>query len=95
MSIRSKAHFKILLTEFELIAVFSAIALLADTIWVFHDIFTNGMSAIYGVIAGGLLFALMGTLYIVYTHHTKFFKVYISEELRAKLKICKLKAKRG
>lgn len=94
MSIKSKIHLKVLTTEFEFISLFAAIALLSDTLWVMHDISTNGFSNSYAVILTGLIIATIGTVYICYRHHTKFFRIELRNKLEEGLKHAKLKTKR-
>ena len=95
MSIKSRVHISVLTTEFEFISIFACVALLSDFVWVLHDISTNGFSITYAIVSTGLFISLLGTIYICYTHHKKFFKLQLKSKLQEELKIHKRKAKQG
>jgi hypothetical protein len=94
MKTKTKCHLEAMQEVFELVLIGSMIALVADTLWVFHDIATNGMNIYYGVISTGLISATVVTLKATLKHHRVNYKKITTELLTSKLKLQKRKNKR-
>lgn len=62
-------NLKALTTNFELIALAGLVSLVADFLWVLHDIFQNGLSVTYTIIGFGLVVGILLTLVVFIRHN--------------------------
>lgn len=65
----SYLHRKAFLTNFEIACEAGILALLADMLWVVHDVLANGMSIWYFVIFLGLFLGNALTVFALCRHH--------------------------
>lgn len=67
----------------------------ADLTWLLHDVIANGISITYGIIGGLLVIGLIGTMYVLYKHHTHYthrlVHRYINKRAKHKGVICVIK----
>ena len=77
----TKLHKKAFLTNFELACEAGIVALVADLIWLVHDITNAGMSVWYAIVATGLIFGVAVTAYALARHHK-----YYTHRLVCKMK---------
>jgi hypothetical protein len=74
MNVLNEKTIKALKTDFELIGIAGSLALLADLIWLSHDIYVSGISIWYSIVGLGLLSALLVSLFIIYRHNASYVK---------------------
>lgn len=80
-----KAHNKAFLTNFEITCEAGVFALIADLLWLIHDIAFNGFSWWYGVVFGGLSLGLLFTMFALYRHHKNYTHRIIRKLIRRNL----------
>ena len=68
-TIRLRAHIRAMSSTMEIIIIASVIALLADTFWLAHDVYENGMGWWYGTVGAGLITATLMTAWALRKHH--------------------------
>ncbi len=85
MTAQTKGHIYALKEVFELVLIASIIALISDTVWVMHDICTNGISKIYVVISSGLITATVLTTHATMKHHHNNYMRYMHDTMTQKL----------
>lgn len=68
-NIRLRAHIKAMSSTMEIIIIASVVALVADTSWLAHDIYENGMGVWYSVVGIGLVSATVMTTWALRKHH--------------------------
>ncbi len=73
-------HIKAFLTNFELACEAGILALMADLLWLTHDIVVNGAGIVYGVVGMGLAGGILLTSYALVRHH----KYYTHRLMRKK-----------
>lgn len=77
-----KKHIKAFLTNFEIACEAGILALIADILWLTHDIVDNGMSIWYGFIFIGLVSGLWLTIFALVRHH-KYYTHRLSRKRRS------------
>lgn len=71
MNICNKTHLRTFRSHFEVACLFGILAISVDILWVIHDILANGLNTFYFSILLGLCIANLGTIYVVWKHHSK------------------------
>jgi hypothetical protein len=66
------AHKRAFLSNFELACEAAIVALVADLLWLLHDIVANGMSIWYGGVALGLILGVTFTIVALVRHHKRY-----------------------
>ena len=69
INVKLKAHIKAMSGTMEIIIIASVIALLADTLWLGHDMYENGFGLWYLMVGIGLLSATLITAWALRKHH--------------------------
>lgn len=69
MNITTKCHLKALGDTVELSLCAGVTAIVADLVWLTHDILSNGLSAVYSAVATGLLLGLIITAIALWNYH--------------------------
>lgn len=64
-----RAHIRAMSSTMEIIIIASVVALVADTAWLGHDIYENGMGIWYALVGTGLLSATAMTGWALRKHH--------------------------
>ena len=95
MSIKNQAHYAAIKDLIELMAIASALALIADAFWIVRDIVADGMTLGRLFVMIMLDIALGIQLYALVLFHKQLVKDILSIIVREKRKICKQKAKRA
>lgn len=95
MSIHTQAHYKAMKDLIELMAIASAIALLADAFWIIRDSYTDGLTLGRLIVMVGLDVALAIQTYALWMFHKILARDILNKIKSEKLKICKAKYKRG
>lgn len=80
----SKFHRRAFLTNFEIACEFAIIALLADLLWLSHDVVQNGFSLCYGLVGTGLTLGILGTSFALIRHHKYYVHRFASKRCRVK-----------
>lgn len=91
MNCRTKCHRQAMSEVMELTIIGGLIALVADCAWMAHDIYENGMSLWYLVVAIGLVTGTGITAIALHKHHQHNYKTIAKNLLASKLKIQKAK----
>ena len=90
-----KAIVKATLTNFELVAFAGATVIIADMIWLLHDIVENGMNVWYLMIGGLMISGFLSTIAVIVRHNRHLSKKYAHDLLLTALDHSKRKAKSG
>lgn len=88
-----KCHTKALSDTIELSLLASFIALVADMMWLLHDVYTNGGSLIYIFIFTGLMVGISLTGIALKRHHTSSVRELLRTLMADKIKVQKHKNK--
>ena len=84
-TVNRKCHIQTLSDTIELSLIASLCALVADMIWLLHDVFNNGISVVYCTVFLGLLLGNVITIIALYRHHIGHVKTTLKVLLHDKL----------
>lgn len=90
-----RAMVRAALTNFELAAIAGVAVILADMVWLTHDIVVNGFSVWYGIVGSMMILGLSATVGVIARHNRAHVVRTTHTELKAELRNCKRKSKRG
>ncbi len=84
-TVHRKCHIQTLSDAIELSLIASLCALVADIVWLLHDVASNGISVVYCIVFVGLLLGNVITSIALYRHHTGRVRTTLATMLRDKL----------
>lgn len=94
-TIRMRAHIRAMSSTMEIIIIASVIALLADTGWLAHDVYENGIGVWYTLVGMGLVSATLMTGWALRKHHLDIvqngIKCLLTEKLAEQKKSTRIK----
>lgn len=93
-SINGQAHMTAATELIEIMNIAAVVALASDFGWVLRDMSVSGVTTGMVIISTGLFIALSAAVYGGFKYHMRIVKKTTAKIVKAKLKICKLKAKR-
>jgi hypothetical protein len=85
MSIETRHRLSAMRSHFELACIAGMAVIVADILWLSHDIYVNGFSIVYGVIGSFMIIGLIATVIIVYQHNSKIVRYLNKTLLESKL----------
>ncbi len=95
MTIKSTAHYQAMKDLIELMAIASALALIADCFWIVRDMYADGMTSGRLFVMVFLDLGLGIQIYALIRFHKQLMADILHTIKTEKLKICKAKYKRG